>query len=91
MPTPLYRGTTFASRHDYGDNCSTALSFMNVAMHSTPAGPRCFSICSGMQLNPELLLALKLFFITAVSSAGVMCYVCGLASGANSSAGMDSL
>ena len=90
MPVPLYRGTTFVSRHDYGGNYSTALLFKNVAMHFTPAGPMCFSIYNGIPLSPELLLALKLCLSTSVSSSGDMRWVSAFVSGVNVSAGMVS-
>jgi hypothetical protein len=89
-PVPLYSGTTFVSRHDWGGSYSTALSFKNVAMHAMPVGPRCFSSWRGRQLSPELLFALKPLLSTAVSSAGEMWWSCAWASGVNESAGMVS-
>lgn len=72
-------------RHDVGGSCLMALSLNNSARHWMPAGPKCFSRCSGIELKPELLSALKCLSSTAVISCGVMWWAIGLARGANSS------
>jgi hypothetical protein len=56
-------------------------------MHFIPASLRCLRIYNGIWLRPELLLALNACLIVCVSSAGVIYYVAGVASGVYSSYG----
>jgi hypothetical protein len=76
--------------HCSGASYSMALSFIKVATHDTPAGPKCLRISSGILLSPELLFALKLCLSVSVSSAYVMWWVAGSVSGMKQSGGIIS-
>jgi hypothetical protein len=56
-------------------------------MHLIPSSLICLMICNGIWLRPELLLALNACLIVCESSAGVIYYVAGVASGVYSSYG----
>ena len=60
-PFPLYSGTTLVFLHDCGAYYLIATSLKNSARPSTPAQPMCFNNCSGKQLKPDDLLALKYY------------------------------
>ena len=70
-PAPLYNGTTLVSLHVEGANYNTADLLRKSANTSTLAPPINFKICKGMSLNPLLLLALKLLYITSANSSSV--------------------
>jgi hypothetical protein len=90
-PCPLYKGITFVSRQDMGGSYVMALSFRKVVMHAMPVVPKCLSTYSGILLNPELLFALKWWWMTEVSSACVMKFAASFLSGVNSSGGISAL
>ncbi len=64
-----------------------ALLFRKVAKHLIPSLLICLRTCRGMWLRPELLFALNEFLMVWSSSAGVICYVLGFASGVYTSSG----